>query len=77
MGSEARSRVPDQFVAQDPLVSNPPTLLLAINKLVKWVSRNEGKSKPMEMEIAVDGVETSSTNEKAENEMTVAEGRAV
>ena len=35
LGDEARSRVPAEFVVQNPLHANPPTLLLAIGNLLR------------------------------------------
>ena len=40
LGDEARSRVPEQFVVQDSRIANPPTLLLALQKLAAKVSTN-------------------------------------
>ena len=34
LGTEARARVPDQFVAQDRSAANPPSMLLAVERLL-------------------------------------------
>lgn len=38
LGAEARSRVPQQFLAQIPTVANPPTLFLPLVKLALALS---------------------------------------
>jgi len=49
LGSEAEARVPREFVAQDPTVANPPTLLLPLSAMARGVAEAEakvGKSSP-------------------------------
>lgn len=53
LGSEARAQVPEAFIAQNPLVMNPPTLLLAIHKIIRKLQNTisleideEGHSRP-------------------------------
>ena len=43
LGSEAESRVPPEFVAQDPTVANPPTLLLPLSAMARGVAEAEAK----------------------------------
>eukprot|EP00474_Spongospora_subterranea_P009137 CRZ09595.1 hypothetical protein [Spongospora subterranea] len=38
LGEEARARVPHKFQTQDPRVANPPTLLIAIQQLIRLSS---------------------------------------
>lgn len=40
LGDEARSRVPDEYVAQLPHAANPPTLFLPIMKLAQSLAQN-------------------------------------
>ncbi|EGC37795.1 hypothetical protein DICPUDRAFT_53711 [Dictyostelium purpureum] len=35
LGREAQSMVPDEFVKQSPIIANPPTIILAVNKLIE------------------------------------------
>lgn len=44
LGSEARSRVPDKFVPQNPIHGNPPTLFLVIEKLVDQLTQKVDNS---------------------------------
>lgn len=46
LGGEARSRVPSEFQVQDPSVANPPTLFLAVQKLLLSTSTTP-KPSPM------------------------------
>jgi mannosyl-oligosaccharide glucosidase len=41
LGSEARRRVPAEFQVQRPFVANPPTFLLAINKMLRQIQGKE------------------------------------
>lgn len=41
LGSEALSKVPEEFVPQYPSNANPPTLFLVIHDLVRCIQRNE------------------------------------
>lgn len=43
LGAEAEGRVPSEFVAQDPAVANPPTLLLPLSAMAKGVAGAEAK----------------------------------
>merc|ERR1712038_1780469 len=47
-GSEARRRVPDQFQVQKPYIANPPTLLLAIQTMLR---RLDIKKKESEVNV--------------------------
>ena len=38
LGEEARSRVPPEFVVQDPSAANPPTLFLALADMARSIS---------------------------------------
>jgi mannosyl-oligosaccharide glucosidase len=42
LGSEAASRVPPEFIVQDPSAANPPSLLLVLLKMARSLSRSEG-----------------------------------
>ena len=39
LGKEAESRVPDEFVVQDPKHGNPPSLFLPIMNMAKQLQR--------------------------------------
>jgi len=43
LGAEAEARVPAEFVAQDPAVANPPTLLLPLSAMARGVAEAEAK----------------------------------
>ncbi|CAM9169154.1 unnamed protein product [Discosporangium mesarthrocarpum] len=43
LGEEARRRVPEEFVAQDVNVANPPTLLLLVEHLLKDMATRSGE----------------------------------
>lgn len=59
MGGEARSRVPSEFVVQDPRIANPPTLLFAFKELVdRAFERSNQSMDPQpasDVEIMVEG----------------------
>jgi len=40
LGEESRSRVPDEFITQRPDTANPPTLLLAVERLLDSLSQD-------------------------------------
>lgn len=42
LGAEARARVPDQFVAQDPSAANPPSMILALEHLLDAANQGIG-----------------------------------
>ena len=43
LGAEAEARVPSEFVAQDPSVANPPTLLLPLSAMARGVAEAEAR----------------------------------
>lgn len=54
LGSEARSRVPEEFVVQSSRAANPPALLLTVNLLLKQIKQRQ----------AMDDITTVGNNEK-------------
>ena len=46
LGEEARSRVPPEFVVQDPTAANPPTLFLALADMARSISDRQPSSDP-------------------------------
>ena len=54
MGSEARARVPSEFVVQDPHIANPPTLLLAFEQLVKRTVERSGQNADPQLAVEVE-----------------------
>ncbi len=43
LGEEARSRVPAEFIVQNPDVANPPTLFLPLADMAQRVAATKGK----------------------------------
>lgn len=56
LGDEARARVPDQFQIQRPHVANPPTLILAIHRLIQRINllKQEGKTRDTSSSLDVE-----------------------
>lgn len=46
LGEDARSRVPAEFVVQDPTAANPPTLFLALADMARRVVDKTQSSDP-------------------------------
>ena len=46
LGEEARSRVPAEFVVQDPSAANPPTLFLALADMARSVADRQRSHEP-------------------------------
>ncbi|KAH7591808.1 Glycosyl hydrolase family 63 C-terminal domain [Nakaseomyces glabratus] len=40
LGEEARTRVPDEFITQNPNIANPPTILLAFSEMLQRASNS-------------------------------------
>jgi hypothetical protein len=54
LGAEARSKVPGEFLAQRPLVANPPTLLLAVEQLWQLAEQQREQQAVEEVEVEVE-----------------------
>ena len=50
LGEEARSRVPAEFVVQDPTAANPPTLFLALADMARLVAKEDVPGTPADPE---------------------------
>lgn len=50
LGAEARARVPEQFRAQKPDVANPPTMILALQKMLERLRNKEEKAAAQDKE---------------------------
>ena len=48
LGEEARSRVPPEFVVQDPTAANPPTLFLPLADMARQLVAKTGSSGSLE-----------------------------
>ena len=68
LGDEARARVPEQFIPQDIHIVNPPTFVIAIEKLAKKL-----KMKQDEVEVNADGVTIQSSSDLSFLEISISQ----
>lgn len=61
LGDESRSRVPDEFITQNPNIANPPTLLLAFSELLSRAINNAENDYANPDREKVDGLSTSTS----------------
>ncbi|SCU93671.1 LADA_0G04324g1_1 [Lachancea dasiensis] len=58
LGSEARSKVPEEFQVQNPNIANPPTLLLCFSEMLTLALEENLIDDGLSHEMSVTGVET-------------------